>query len=61
MYLLTGTDEEIADGYIYLRYYNLVDGKIVAPKAGIHDTAEYQYKWEKKNQVYANGGSEIYE
>jgi uncharacterized membrane protein len=63
MYLLTGTDEEIADGYIYLRYYNLVNGKIVTPKVtlGIHDTAEYQYKWEKKNRVYANGGSEIYE
>jgi uncharacterized membrane protein len=62
-YSLTGTDEEIADGYIYLRYYNLVNGKIVTPEVplGIHDTAEYQYKWEKKNRVYANGGSEIYE
>ena len=62
-YLLTGTDEEIADGYIYLRYYNVVDSKIVTPEVplGIHDTAGYEYKWERKNRVYANGGSEVYE
>ena len=62
VYSLTGTDEAIEDGYIYLRYYNLVNGKIIAPGVPreIRDTVEYQYRWEGKGKVYANGGSEVY-
>ncbi len=61
-YSLTGTDREIGEGYIYLRYYNLVNGKIIAPGVPheIPDTAEYQYRWEGKGKIYVNGGSEVY-
>lgn len=49
-------------GYIYLRYYNVIHGELLGP--GGHrkiDLMEYQDKFEGKNKIYQNGGSEIWE
>ena len=47
-------------GYIYLRYYNVVNGKILTPLLEEHDIAEYQGRFVGKAKIYDNGGSEIY-
>lgn len=52
--------EEI-DGYIYLRYLNVVEGKFIGEGHVRHDIPE---EWSNtllgRNKLYANGGSEIY-
>jgi len=52
--------EEI-DGYIYLRYLNVVEGKFIGGDQIRHDIPE---EWSNtllgRNKLYANGGSEIY-
>ena len=52
------------DGYIYLRYYNVVDGKLwVSIRGGLqgnHNTSDYADIFIEKSKIYANGGSEIY-
>ena len=48
------------DGYIYLRYENVVNGKIdpkYSPKKSIEDIS---HLFAGKNKIYTNGGSEIY-
>ena len=46
-------------GYIYLRYYNVVNGKILKAIGEEHSMAEYQGKFIDKSRIYDNGGSEI--
>ena len=48
------------EGYIYLRYYNVVDDKIIGPQKEEHNMSKYQDKFIGKNKVYNNGGSEIW-
>ena len=47
-------------GYIYLRYYNVVNGKLLDGQGGKHDIIEFRDKFEGKNMIYSNGGSQIY-
>jgi len=58
-YSLFEEDRKI-NGYIYLRYYNVVDGKILDVQNEEHNIAEYGDKFVGKGKVYGNGGSEIY-
>ena len=48
------------EGYIYLRYYNVVDEKLLDMQNEEHNITEYQDKFVGKNKIYDNGGSEIY-
>jgi uncharacterized membrane protein len=59
--LLTEKHIEIRDGYIYLRYLNVVNGILYKYLGGFnkHDIAEYQDKFIRKNLIY-NSGSEIW-
>ena len=47
------------DSYIYLRYFNVVNGKLLGSD-GSHNLTEYSDIFLEKNKIYANGGSEIY-
>jgi uncharacterized membrane protein len=49
------------EGYIYLRYFNVVNGKLLDENYKIHEIAEYQHILLPKNRIYSNGGSDIYE
>ena len=46
-------------GYIYLRYYNVVD-KLLDEGRESHDIANHQDKFIGKGKIYANGGSEVW-
>ena len=48
------------NGYIYLRYYNVVDSKLMDRQYGEHNIAEYQDKFVGTSKIYNNGGSEIW-
>ena len=48
------------EGYIYLRYYNVVNGKIIDPQREEHNMTEYQNKFIEKSKIYNNGGSEVW-
>jgi uncharacterized membrane protein len=48
------------NGYIYLRYYNVVNDKLLDRRYEEHDIAEYQDKFVGKNKIYNNGGSEVW-
>jgi uncharacterized membrane protein len=52
------------DGYIYLRYYNVVGGKLwVRIRGGLqghYNMTDYVDIFMEKSKIYANGGSEIY-
>ena len=48
------------EGYIYLKYYNVVDGKLVDEKKEEHNIAEYGDKFVGKGKVYDNGDSEVW-
>lgn len=58
-YSLLEEDKKI-NGYIYLRYYNVVDGKLLDRQKEEHNITEYQDKFAGKSKIYGNGGSEIY-
>ena len=57
-YSLLVEDRKI-NGYIYLRYHNVVDGKLV-DRHEEHNITEYQNKFVDKNRIYNNGGSEVW-
>ena len=51
------------EGYIYLRYYNVVNGKLLGPrepKYVPYNLSDYSHQFVGKNKIYANGGSEVY-
>ena len=52
--------EKKIEGYIYLRYYNVVDEKLLDMQNEEHNITEYQDKFVDKGKIYSNGGSEIY-
>ena len=58
-YSLLVEDRKI-NGYIYLRYYNVVDDKILDRQNEEHNIAEYQDKFVEKSKIYNNGGSEVW-
>ena len=53
-------EDKKIDGYIYLRYYNVVDGKLLDRQHEEHDITEYQDKFGGVSKVYNNGGSEVW-
>ena len=50
----------IKKGYIYLRYYNVVDGKLVGLQGHTYNMTEYSDILNEMSKVYANGGSEVW-
>ena len=58
-YSLLVEDKKI-NGYIYLRYYNVVDGKLVDRQCEEHNMTEYRDKFVGKSKIYNNGGSEVW-
>jgi uncharacterized membrane protein len=50
-------------GYIYLRYYNVVNGKLTGRSSGTfynYNLTEYDDIFIGRNKIYNNGGSELY-
>ena len=50
----------IKKGYIYLRYYDVVDGKLLRRGRITDNMTEYSDIFNEISEVYANGGSEIW-
>ena len=46
------------NGYIYLRYYAVVNGKLLGRVP--QNLSEYSHQFVEKSKIYANGGSEVY-
>ena len=55
-------NKTIEKGYIYLRYLNVVKREVVVVPGTIEidNLANYSHLFVNKNEIYANGGSEIY-
>jgi uncharacterized membrane protein len=60
--ILSNTTTVPANEYIYLRYFNVNYGLMVAPASigGYYDIAEISPIIDEKNKIYTNGGSYIY-
>jgi uncharacterized membrane protein len=59
------TRHEKIDGYIYLTYYNVVNDKLVGRNESsliltFYNLTEYEDVFIKKDEIYNNGGSEVY-
>lgn len=54
------SDPNVVDGYIYLRYQNIVNGELVGRYNKIYDISNYHDLFIKKNKIYANNGSEVW-
>lgn len=48
------------DGYIYLRHYNVVEGKLMDYHNEIYNMTDYQDTLTEKNEIYDGGCSKIY-
>ena len=59
-YTLTDEQDIEIEGYIYLRYYNVVDGKLLDVQFEEHDIIQYSDKFTGKSKLYSNGGAEIW-
>ena len=44
-----------------MKYFNVVNGKLLDDEYEIHEIAEYQDELLPKNRIYSNGSSDIYE
>lgn len=53
-------DNQTIDGYVFLRYHNVVERKLVDRQNRQHDIADYQDELMGKAKIYTNGGSEVY-
>ena len=56
------TENRTCKGYIYLRYPNVVNGKLLTAGQNVvyQDISEYSHQFVGKSKIYANGGSEVY-
>lgn len=54
-------NKTVKEGYIYLRYANVVEGKVYFWNGRYSYITKYQHLFVEKNRIYDNGGSEIYE
>ena len=52
--------KKIDDGYIFLRYYNVVNGKFRPHRERARNMTEYSDVFIGKSKIYATGGSEVY-
>ena len=57
---LIGDKKDKKEGYIYLRYTGVVNGKLLDSKYQWHNLTEYSGIFRGKDKIYTNGGSEIY-
>ena len=48
------------DGYIYLRYSNIMNGELIGRHNKVYNMTDYQDFFLKENRIYNNGGSEVY-
>ncbi|MFC1991161.1 DUF2206 domain-containing protein [Chloroflexota bacterium] len=53
-------DMQFDKGYIFLRYQNVSEGKLISGRYQLNDIANYQHIFTGKAKIYNNGGSEIY-
>jgi uncharacterized membrane protein len=59
--LLASEEGKEIDGYVYLRYLNVMEGKFIARDQLRHDMPqEWSNILSGRNKLYANGGSEVY-
>jgi uncharacterized membrane protein len=52
--------KDIKEGYIYLRYTGVVNGKLLDGKYQWHNLTDYSDIFIEKGKIYNNGGSEVY-
>ncbi len=57
--LLLEQDSKIS-GYIYLRHFNVVGGKLLDRKYKSHDIAKNKGIFKEKDKIYSNSGSEVW-
>ena len=50
----------IYGSYIYLRYYNVINGKLAGREGHSYNMTEYSDIFGEMSKVYANGGSEVW-
>ncbi len=48
------------NGYIYLRYCSVADGKLYGKDGRWYEIKDYQNEFVKRKRIYTNGGSEIW-
>ncbi|MBT9145305.1 MAG: hypothetical protein DDT42_01175 [candidate division WS2 bacterium] len=53
-------NEAIKEGYFYLRYTGVVNGKLMDKNYQWHNLTEYEGKFGDNNKIYSNGGSEVW-
>jgi len=53
-------DIELVPGYIYLRCYNVTEGKLQDRNWELHSITEYAAKFAGRGKIYNNGGSEVW-
>ena len=51
---------DVVDGYIYLRYSNILNGELIGRHSKVYNITDYQDLFLKENKIYSNGGSEVY-
>jgi uncharacterized membrane protein len=56
---LIGKNKSIKDGYVYLRYRGVVNGKLYGKDGNWHNVSKYNGEFMAKNLIYANGGSQV--
>jgi len=58
------TRHDNIDGYIYLRYYNVINSKLLGANTNLrfstYNLTEYDDVFAGKNNIYFNGGSKVY-
>lgn len=57
---LIKTNGSIRDGYVYLRYCGVVNGKLYGKDGNWHNISEYRGQFFAKNLVYDNGGAQFF-
>ena len=53
-------DNQTIDGYVFLSYLNVVEGKLVNRQYRWHDITDYKDVFAGMSLVYSNGGSEVW-
>ena len=48
------------NGYLYLRYYNVVNGKLRSETNEVYNMTDYSDMFVGKSKIYNNGGSDVY-
>ncbi|MCK4734696.1 MAG: DUF2206 domain-containing protein [Methanophagales archaeon] len=54
------TNQKRIDGYIYLKYYNVINNRLMGRGGTSYNLTEYDDVFVGRNNIYNNGGSEVY-